>query len=96
VGEVFVEGAQGAGADGVGCGGAEGAQAGGAGGVGGAVEEVGGGDGVAAGVGEIARMQLGYGEIGEREDAGAAGGGWEWSSAAVSAAQAAVWLPACR
>ena len=74
---MFVEDAQGSGADGAGGGGAEGAEAGGAGGVGGAVEEVSGGDGVAAGVGEIAHVQLRRGEIDEYEDAGAAGGGWE-------------------
>jgi hypothetical protein len=74
---VFVEGAQGARADGTGCGGAEGVQAGGAGCVGGAVEEVSGGDGLAAGVGEIARAQLRHGEISKHEDAGAAGGARE-------------------
>jgi hypothetical protein len=77
LGEVFVEDAQGARADRAGCGSAEGAQAGGAGGVGGVVEEVGGGGGVAAGVGEIARVQLRRGEIGQRDDAGAAGSGRE-------------------
>jgi hypothetical protein len=77
LGEVFVEDAQGAGADRAGCGSAEGAQAGGAGGIGGAVEEASGGGGMTAGVGKIARVQLGRGEIGQREDAGAAGGRWE-------------------
>jgi hypothetical protein len=88
--EVFVEDAQGARADRAGCEGAEGVQVDGAGGVGGAVEEVSGGGGVAARVGDIALMQLGRGEIGEREDAGAVGGE-RWASAVVSAARAAVW-----
>ena len=75
VGEVFVEDAQGARADRAGCGGAERAQAGCAGGVRAALEEVSGGGGVAARLRDIARVQLGHGEINKRENPVPAGGG---------------------
>ena len=76
-GEEVVEGAESAGADGAGCGGTERAQTGGAGGVRSAVEEVSGAEGMVAGVGEMARPQLGRGEIDQDEDALTAGGGRE-------------------
>jgi hypothetical protein len=74
---VFVEDAERAGADWAFCGGTEGTQPGGTGGVWSAVEEVSGSDGMAASVGDVARVQFGHGEIGQDEDAGAAGGRWK-------------------
>ncbi len=41
------------------------------------MEQLGGAEGMAAGVGEMARAQLGHGEIDQDEDALTAQGGWE-------------------